>query len=82
LYSSHLTDWRREVAENGKSGLAKKRGPKPRSREETAFVERVAQLEREKAALELRLKQAELVIEIQKKVSQALGLVLANERDV
>jgi transposase-like protein len=80
LYSSHLTDWRRELEEHGKSGLVKQRGPKPRPPEEAELVERLAKLEREKAALEARLKQAEFVIEVQKKVSQALGLVLANEK--
>jgi transposase len=75
LYSSHLTTWRREVAEGELAALEpKKRGPKgvpvdPREQELTA-------LRRENAALKSRAERAELLVEIQKKVSQILGIEL------
>ena len=42
------------------------------------LARRVAELEREKARLERRLKQAETIIEVQKKVSEILGIPLKN----
>ena len=75
LYSSHLTTWRREVAEGELAALEpKKRGPKgvpvdPREQELMA-------LRRENAALKSRAERAELLVEIQKKVSQILGIEL------
>lgn len=67
LYSSNLTLWRRQMQE----GLVpKKRGPvahktDPRSR-------RIAELERDNEKLTRKLKQAELIIEVQKKVADLL----------
>jgi transposase-like protein len=72
LYSSHLSEWRRQRDRSAKAGLAAtRRGPKPR-REDP----RVKQLEREKARLERKLRQAETIIEIQKKVAEILGIPL------
>lgn len=57
------------------AGLApKKRGRKHQLVEPLAA--RIARLEREKLALEDRLRRAETIIEIQKKVSHLLGLPL------
>jgi transposase-like protein len=67
LYSSNLTLWRRQMQE----GLVpKKRGPvahktDPRTR-------RIAELERDNEKLARKLKQAELIIEVQKKVADLL----------
>ncbi len=77
LYSSHLTHWRRELREGALTGLTpKKRGPKsdPRAVENT-------QLRREMARLQAKLERAETIIEVQKKLSQLLGLPTANETD-
>jgi len=75
LYSSHLTEWRRQFERGGADGLApKKRGRK--AKPVNPDDKRVAQLEREKRRLEARLAQAELIIDIQKKVSQMLGIPL------
>jgi transposase-like protein len=67
LYASALTLWRRQV----KQGLVpKKRGPlaqKPDPR-----VRRIAELERENGKLAHKLKQAELIIDVQKKVAELL----------
>ena len=72
LYSSHLANWRREHREHPLDGkTAKKRGPK------TATPDpRVSQLQRENVRLTARLKKAELILEIQKKVSKLLGIPL------
>jgi transposase-like protein len=72
LYSSHLANWRREHRENPLDGkTAKKRGLK------TATPDpRVSQLQRENVRLTARLKKAELILEIQKKVSEILGIPL------
>jgi transposase-like protein len=80
LYSSHLTDWRREFESGGLQALVEKpRGRKPQPASEQQ--DRVAQLEREKAQLEARLKQAELIIDVQKKVSRALDLALHGKNE-
>jgi regulator of replication initiation timing len=55
------------------TGLSpKKRGPKPPA--DKALVEEVAKLRRENERLQARLAQAEAIIEVQKKLSQLLGL--------
>lgn len=72
LYSSHLTQWRRDRDRSAKAGLAaRKRGPKAKAQDP-----RIKQLEREKARLERKLRQAEIIIEYQKKVSELLGIPL------
>ena len=81
LYSSNLISWRKEFESGGLSALAEKRRGRP-PQPVSPLQERVAQLEREKAQLEARLKQAEFVIDVQKKVSQALGLAMANGESV
>lgn len=66
LYSSHLTDWRREREAGELAGLEpRKRGPK--ADPETAQDRELAQLRRENAGLKARLERAETIIEVQKK---------------
>ena len=74
LYSSHLTTWRRERDAGALAQLGKKRGRKPR--DQNPLAPRLVQLERENARLQHRLKQAETIIEVQKKVSELLGIPL------
>jgi transposase-like protein len=75
LYSSHLVAWRRQRTAGALGALAaKKRGPK--AEPVNPLARRNAELEREKRALERRLKQAELIIDFQKKVSELLGIPL------
>lgn len=75
LYSSHLTEWRRELEAHGIAGLtAKKRGPKPQPG--AAEEQELAALRRENAELKVRADRAELLVEIQKKVSRILGVAL------
>jgi transposase-like protein len=75
LYSSHITDWRRQSARGELAGLgSKKRGPKS-----VPQAEEIVRLKRENVLLRQRLAQAERIIEVQKIVSQILGL--ADEQD-
>jgi transposase len=67
LYASALTLWRRQVAQ----GLVpKKRGPL--AQRPDPHVRRIAELERENGKLAHKLKQAELIIDVQKKVAELL----------
>ena len=78
LYSSHLVVWRRQRAEGTLQGLRpRKRGRKPQPR--NPLAKKVEELERENKRLERRLKQAEIIIDVQKKVSQILGVPLSDE---
>ncbi len=80
LYSSHLTCWRKQRREGSIQGLTpRKRGRKAQPR--NPLTKRVTELERENEILNKRLKQAELIIEVQKKVSQILGVTLATPED-
>jgi transposase-like protein len=67
LYSSNLTAWRRQIDEGL---IPKKRGPVTRTPDPN--VRRIAQQERDIARLTHKLKQAELIIEVQKKVAALL----------
>jgi transposase-like protein len=72
LYSSHLMTWRRQRETGALAGMrARKRGPKGRGEDP-----RLKQQEREIARLQRRLKQAETIIDIQKKVAGILGIPL------
>ena len=72
LYSSQLAAWRRRRDELAKAGLkARKRGPKGK-----VVDPRVKQLERENARLKRRLERVELMLTIQKKASEMLGIPL------
>jgi transposase-like protein len=67
LYSSQLTNWRRQRDEGTltQSG-SKKRGRKPKEKNSSALE--VIRLRRDRDRLAERLRQAELIIEVQKKV--------------
>ena len=75
LYSSNLGVWRTARERGELAGLSgKKRGPKkavvdPRDR-------RLAEMERENRRLRARAERAEGLVEIQKKLSQILGIKL------
>lgn len=75
LYSSHLTKWRRLREQGALQGLEpQKRGRK--EKEVNPLSREVARLQRENERLQVRLKQAETIIEVQKKVSELLGISL------
>ena len=74
LYSSHLTGWRKLQAQGALRALAaKKRGRRP---VRDAREREIAKLSRENARLRRKLAQAEAVIEVQKKLSEILGISL------
>jgi transposase-like protein len=80
LYSSHLTSWRKQRDAGAQEALApKQRGRKPKHKDPLA-LER-ARLERENRRLTERLRQAETIIEVQKKVSEMLGISTASQTD-
>ena len=68
LYSSHLATWRRQKRQEASSGPCSgaRRGRKPSS--PAPLAKRVAELERENKALSARLRQAEVIIDVQKSV--------------
>jgi transposase-like protein len=71
LYSSHLTTWRRQVERGTLQALSpRRRGPKPQK--VNPLMKRVATLEKENQQLRHQLKQAETIIEVQKKISEIL----------
>jgi transposase len=75
LYSSHLTTWRRQREIGMLSALSpKRRGRKASAR--NPLQPEVDRLRKETDRLQKRLKQAELIIEVQKKISQMLGIPL------
>jgi transposase-like protein len=67
IYSSSLSLWRRQVAQGL---IPKKRGPVVRKAD--PLIRRNAELERENEKLAHKLKQAELIISVQKKVAELL----------
>jgi transposase len=68
LYWSILSTWRQQREEGTLAGLQpRKRGRKELSADER-LNRRVAQLEKEKAAVEEQLRQARVILEVQKKV--------------
>ena len=73
LYSSHLLTWRRARDQGQLDALApKRRGPKPDPA--LATSRREQRLEREVVRLERRLETAEIIIDVQRKVSRLLGI--------
>ena len=80
LYSSTLTDWRRQRDAGAFAALKPlRRGPKPVVAQPAADLD---QLRRENARLRQRLEHAEAIIEVQKKVAALLGMPMATtERD-
>lgn len=80
LYSSHLADWRKLAARGELSALkAKRRGPTPK--ENTTADKEVREMRREIARLRKRAERAEALVEVQKKVSQLLGIALQTDED-
>jgi len=80
LYSSHLTTWRKQRDEGALEALApKKRGRKPLRQDAVALEKE--RLERENRRLTERLRQAETIIEVQKKVSEMLGIATTSPSD-
>ena len=80
LYSSALTDWRRQRDAGAYAALKPlRRGPS--SVVPSPVNAELAKANQENARLRQRLEQAEAIIEIQKKVAALLGLPLATRAD-
>ena len=81
IYRSYLSRWRRARKEGKlKGSQAQKRGPKTRGAKELA--QEVAKLRRENERLQTQLKQAETILEVQKKLSQLLGLETSRPQSI
>jgi len=78
LYSSHLSTWRRQREEGTLQGLKPKRRGRKAKRKDPLATEN-ERLRRENERLAQRLRQAETIIEVQKKVSEMLGIPLPEE---
>jgi transposase-like protein len=75
LYWSNLTHWRRQRESGELAGLtAKRRGLQRRER--NPLAERIRELERDNTRLKWRAERAEGLVELQKKVSEILGIEL------
>jgi transposase len=73
LYSSHLVEWRRLRDAGALGALSKKRGRKPTR---NPLAEENGKLKAELARVNQKLQQAEIIIDVQKKVSALLGIAL------
>ena len=79
LYSSHLSEWRQLRKEGQLQALsAKKRGRKAQD----SSVAELAELRRENQSLRTRLEQAQIIIDVQKKLSQLLGLSMDETKTI
>ena len=75
LYSSHLTAWRKQRNEGTFAGLEPKRRGRKTSPDAPLIAEN-ERLQRDNQRLTARLRQAETIIEVQKKLSEILGIPL------
>jgi len=76
LYSSHLVEWRRRRAEGASKGLEPRPVGRPRKSDaQRAEAKEVARLQGQVHSLEKRLRQAEIIIEAQKKLAEVLGML-------
>lgn len=79
LYSSHLSEWRQLRKEGQLQALsAKKRGRKAQD----PSVAELAELRRENQSLRTRLEQAQIIIDVQKKLSQLFGLSMDKTKTI
>jgi transposase-like protein len=78
LYSSTLTNWRRERDAAVESAFSQKRGPEPKHNPLSAENEK---LRRQNQRLQEELRKAEIIIDVQKKVAMLLGRPLASLPD-
>jgi transposase len=75
LYSSHLVEWRRARDSGALAGLTpRKRGPA--AKVPHPLERKVVELQRDNARLQRRAERAEGLVELQKKVSELLGIQL------
>jgi len=75
LYSSHLSTWREQRSKGMLAGLAPKRRGRKANPDAPLIAENL-RLTRETQRLAAKLRQAETIIDIQKKLSEMLGIPL------
>jgi transposase len=75
LYSSHLTAWRQQRNQGTLAGLTPKRRGRKASPDAPLIAENES-LRRENQRLTAKLRQAETILEVQKKLSEILGIPL------
>ena len=75
IYSSHLSRWRRQRAQAELASLEPKRraAPSPAMHAQAAEL---ARLQRENQRLQAKLAQAEVIIDVQKKLATLFGITL------
>jgi transposase len=80
LYSSSLGEWRRAQERGALAGLTpKRRGPAPKIPH--PLERKILELQREVSRLQRRAERAEGLVELQKKVSELLGIQLPKPPD-
>ena len=80
LYHSNINTWLRQRDTGALQGLKpKKRGRK--KKDVNPLAKENARLERENKKLSNKLKQAEIIIDVQKKISEILGISQENNRE-
>lgn len=80
LYTSHLSAWR-QVLERGEFAGLSPRQRGPQAKRADARDKRIAELERENRQFKARIERAEALLELQKKVSELLGIELPRNED-
>ncbi len=75
VYSSQVSKWRHQVCEG--AGSEKKRGPKKRSHADMA--QEIKRLRQQVASYERKTAKYELIIDVQKKMSQLMNSPLASD---
>lgn len=76
LYWSNLSKWRKQRESGELAGLSvKRRGPQ--RREKNPIADRVKELERDNERLKRRAERAERIVELQKRISEILGIELS-----
>jgi len=81
LYSSNITTWKRQLDKGTLAALSpRKRGPKAKRPDPSA--RRIAELERENERLNKKLRQAETIIDVQKKISEILQIPLTENEEM
>jgi transposase len=79
IYSSHLTSWRRQREAGQFGSTPRKRGPVAKVPD--ARDKQIAVLERDLRRAQARADRAERLVELQKKVSELLGIPLGDPDD-
>jgi len=78
IYSSYLSAWRRQRDDGSQVGLTpKRRGRKAKPK--NPLADEVTRLQRKNKRLLEKLRQAELIIDVQKKVSEIMGIPIQSE---